>query len=164
METVEMKRVLIALDMDPTAQQVAEVGYSLAKSMAADVFLLHVIVDGNFYSTGSFPIMGYTGFIVSPVLFNKNTENARTESQKYLDSIKNHLGDDSLKTIVMEGNASDLILKTANDFNADLIVIGSHSRRWLEEVLMGSVTETVLHRSTIPLFIVPTQQSKKPQK
>jgi nucleotide-binding universal stress UspA family protein len=35
--------------------------------------------------------------------------------------------------------------------------MGSHSRRWLEKILMGSVTETVLHKTTIPLFIVPTK-------
>lgn len=164
METIEMKKVLIALDLDPTAQKVAELGYSLAKSMSAEIFLLHVIVDSTFYSKGNFPIMGYTGFIVSPVLFENTREDSKIESQKYLDSIKNHLGEESLQTVIKEGDTSDMILKTAKELCADMIVIGSHSRRWLEEILLGSVTESVLHHSTIPLLIVPTQQSKKHKK
>ena len=156
-----MKKVLIALDLDPTAQKVAEYGYSLAQTMAAEVVLLHVIVDGTYYSKGNFPIMGYTGFIVSPLLFNTESEEPTIESQKYLEQIKIHLNDDALLTLIKGGDAADMIVKAAKEINADVIVMGSHSRRWLEEILMGSVTEKVLHRSSIPLFIVPTQHSKK---
>jgi nucleotide-binding universal stress UspA family protein len=41
---------------------------------------------------------------------------------------------------------------------ADVIVIGSHSRKWLENIVMGSVTEKVLHHTSIPLLIVPTKK------
>jgi nucleotide-binding universal stress UspA family protein len=47
MKTIKMKKVLIALDYNPTAQKVAEVGFSMAKSMNAEVSLLHVIADGS---------------------------------------------------------------------------------------------------------------------
>ncbi|MDD4972295.1 MAG: universal stress protein, partial [Paludibacter sp.] len=61
MKTLKMKKVLIALDFDPTAQKVAEVGFSLAKSLGAEIVLLHVIVDPIYYSSiESFPIIGYT--------------------------------------------------------------------------------------------------------
>jgi nucleotide-binding universal stress UspA family protein len=42
---------------------------------------------------------------------------------------------------------------------ADVIVIGSHSRKWLENIVMGSVTEKVLHHTSIPLLIVPTRKN-----
>ena len=51
------------------------------------------------------------------------------------------------------------ILEAAKEVNADIIVIGSHSRRWLEEILMGSVTEKVLHHTLTPLLIVPTKKA-----
>ena len=160
-DKIPIKKVLIALDLDPTAQKVAEVGFSLAQSMGAEVVLLHVIGDSTIFSNGSFPIMGYTGFIVSPLQLENSAENTKVEAQKYLDSIKKHLGNENVQTVIKDGNASDKIISSANELNVDLIVIGSHSRRWLEEVLMGSVTESVLHRSLIPLLIVPTQASKK---
>lgn len=160
MKTIEMKKVMIAVDLDPTAQKVAEIGYSLAKTMGAEIILLHIIVDGMYYSKGNFPIMGYTGFIISPLLHSTDTEDAKAESQNYLLKIKDHLGDNAIRTVVKEGDAADMIVKAANELKADVVVMGSHSRRWLEEILVGSVTEKVLHHSTVPLFIVPTQHPK----
>ena len=58
-----MKKVLIALDYDPTAQKVAEMGYNLAKSMHAQAILLHVTSDVSYYSSLNYsPIMGFGGF------------------------------------------------------------------------------------------------------
>jgi nucleotide-binding universal stress UspA family protein len=57
-----------------------------------------------------------------------------------------------------------MILKAAEKTGADLVVMGSHSRRWLDQILMGSVTEKVLHNTSIPLFIVPTKGSSEKKK
>lgn len=43
MKITNMKKVLIAVDYDPTARKVVELGFSLAKSMGAEVILLHVV-------------------------------------------------------------------------------------------------------------------------
>ncbi|HEY5592697.1 MAG TPA: universal stress protein [Paludibacter sp.] len=161
MKTYKMKKVLIALDLDPTAQKVAEIGYTFAKTMEAEVILVHVMVDAMYYSSiENFPIMGYTGSVIAPLLLNSGND-SKNESQNYLDKIKHHLGDNTIQTIVKEGDFADIILMTAEELKVDVIVMGSHSHKWLEEVLMGSVTEKVLHNSSIPLFIIPTKNSKK---
>ncbi len=154
-----MKKVLIALDYNPTAQKVAEVGFSMAKSMNAEVVLLHVITDSVFYATSGYsPIMGFSGFIdVSPLQLN-TVQGLMEASLKYLETSKKHLGDNTIKTIVKEGDFADSILATAKEMKADVIVIGSHSRKWLENIVMGSVTEKVLHHTSIPLLVVPTKK------
>ena len=158
MNSYTMKKVLIALDFDPTAQKVAEVGYSFAKSLEAEIYLLHVIVDPIYYSSiDSFPILGYTGSLITPMEL-PDTEETIQESGLFLDKIKQHLGDNSIHTFIKEGDFADVIIKTAEDLKADILVLGSHSKRWLEGIIMGSVTENVLHRSTIPLFIIPTHK------
>jgi nucleotide-binding universal stress UspA family protein len=45
--------------------------------------------------------------------------------------------------------------------DVDVIVMGSHSRRGLEKILMGSVAEKVLRNSTLPLFIIPVVENEK---
>ena len=40
-----MKKVLIALDYNPTAQKVAEMGHAMAKAMKAEVVLLHILAE-----------------------------------------------------------------------------------------------------------------------
>ena len=59
-----VRKVLIAMDYNPTAQKVAEIGYSFAKSMDAEITLLHVVSDPVYYSSLEYsPIMGFNGFI-----------------------------------------------------------------------------------------------------
>jgi nucleotide-binding universal stress UspA family protein len=36
--------------------------------------------------------------------------------------------------------------------------MGSHSQKWLENIIMGSVTQEVLRKTNIPLFIIPTKK------
>jgi nucleotide-binding universal stress UspA family protein len=156
-----MKKVLIALDYDPTAQKVAEKGYALAKSMGAEVTLLHIITNAHYYSTvGVNPILGFTDYANVVPLLIENTENLEVETLKFLDRTKAHLADPTIKTIVKQGGFADSILETAKETGADILVMGTHSRRWLENILMGSVTEKVLNDTEIPLFIVPLRQKK----
>jgi nucleotide-binding universal stress UspA family protein len=159
MKTNKMKKVLIALDYNPTAQKVAEVGFSMAKSMNAEITLLHVITDPMFYSTSGYsPIMGFNGYMDMGPVQLESVDGLKNASLQYLNKSRQHLGDKSIETMVKEGDFADSILETAKELHADIIVIGSHSRKWLENILMGSVTEKVLHHTSIPLFIVPTKK------
>jgi nucleotide-binding universal stress UspA family protein len=156
-----MKKVLIALDYDQNAKKVAETGFSIAKAMGAEVCLLHVIAEVSYYSLPEYsPITGYTGFMDMGPMKLDSIEELKTASQAYLDKIKLHLNDKTIQTLVKEGNFAESILEAAKDMKADLIVLGSHSRKWLENIVMGSVTEEVLNHTSIPLFIIPTKQKK----
>jgi nucleotide-binding universal stress UspA family protein len=103
--------------------------------------------------------MGYNGFEDLGPIQLESIDGLKNASLQYLDKSREHLGDKSIQTIVKEGDFADAILEAAKDLKADVIVIGSHSRKWLENVVMGSVTEKVLHHTLIPLLIVPTKKS-----
>lgn len=155
------KQVLIALDYDPTAQKVANEGFALAKAMNADVILLHVISDILYYYSPEYsPIMGLSGEMVSFPIHAEGDVGLRKAAQDFLDKSKRLLGDKTIKTVIKEGNLADSILNTAKDLHIDIIVMGSHSRKWLEKIVMGSVTESVLNQTNRPLFIVPTRSHK----
>jgi len=161
MTTNKKVRVLIALDYDPSAQKVAEQGFSMAKAMDAEVTLLHVIAEPVYYTTTDFSsIMGFGGYVnVSPVQPG-NLDWIKDASLHYLDKTKHHLGDKTIQTLVVEGDFGESILQVAKDTHADIIVMGSHSRKWLENVVMGSVTRDVLNNTSLPLFIIPTKHKK----
>ena len=81
MKTNKFKKVIIALDYDPTAQKVAEVGFSMAKAMKAEVILLHVISDPVYYSTVEYsPIMGFNGFMETAQLQLNSVDSLRNAS------------------------------------------------------------------------------------
>jgi nucleotide-binding universal stress UspA family protein len=153
-----MKKILIALDYDRSAQKIAETGYALAKSMGAEVTLVHVVADAAYYSTLEYsPVMGYTGFSSPEMVPLLDLAGLQTASKNFLEQSKTHLGDDTINTVVTEGDCADAILDTAEEIQADIIVLGTHSRRGLEKILMGSISEKILHHSKVPLFIIPTK-------
>jgi len=82
----------------------------------------------------------------------------RVAIQKFLDKAKKQLGDESIRTEIEFGDIAYVILGTAKDLNADIIVMGSHSRKWLENIILGSQAADVLKKTTIPLYIIPTKK------
>jgi nucleotide-binding universal stress UspA family protein len=46
------------------------------------------------------------------------------------------------------------ILETAAELQADLVVMGSHGRRGLEKLVLGSVAQRVLQHATLPVMVV----------
>jgi len=156
-----MKKILIAIDYNPTAQNIAEIGYSLAKSMNAEITLLHVVADYTYYSSLDYsPIMGFDSFSNLGVLQTNTVVELQNAARDYLEKTKKFLGDESIKAMIKDGDAGDAILETAKELGTNIIVMGSHSRRGLEKILMGSVAEKVLRRSTVPLFIIPVIENQ----
>lgn len=154
-----MKKVLIALDYDPSAQKVAESGYVLAKTMDAKVVLMHVLSDPPYYfKVEHIKIMGFSGHLdtsIKPEIINIKPDKL---SQEFLNKSKEYLGNANIETIVKEGDCSESILKTAEEMKVDLIIMGSHSRKWFENTAIGSVTEKVLMNTNIPVVIIPINQ------
>ncbi len=153
-----MKKVLIALDYEPSAENIAQTGYKIASALNAEVILLHVVAEPSYYSSMEYsPIMGFTGFIDSfdSGLSETMKKDIRTQSQEFLDKSKNHLGNNSIKTVILEGDFAETIVECSLTEEADLIVMGSHSRRGLDKLLMENVAEKVLHISKIPILVIP---------
>jgi nucleotide-binding universal stress UspA family protein len=158
METIKMNKVLIALDYNPTAQKVAEVGFSLAKAMNAKIILLHVFSTPiDYASTAYDPIMGFGGFTKLD-MYKPDTKLLTKTALDFLENVKKHLRDSKIETQVKEGEFAETILETANLSKADIVVIGSHSKKWLETILVGSTTKKMLNDTNIPLLIVPTKK------
>jgi nucleotide-binding universal stress UspA family protein len=161
MKTTKLKKVLIALDYDPTAKKVAEAGFSMASAMNAEVTLLHIISDPVYYSSTAYsPIMGLSGEVETLPMQLDNIEGLKEVSLHFLEKFKHNMGDENIKTLVEEGDFATTILKTAKSIHADVIVMGSHSKKWLENIVLGSVTGDVLKHTTIPLFIIPTKKQE----
>lgn len=150
-----MKNILIALDYGISAQKIAEQGHQLAKSMNAKVTLLHVVADESYYSSiDSAPFMGFYGYDFFDI---ENSDTLIESSVKFLEKIKKNLKDDAIEITAEQGDFTTVILDTASKKKSDIIVLGSHSKNWLEKAVMGSVTESVLAKTKIPMFIIPVK-------
>jgi len=158
-----MKKVLIALDYDPTAQKVAEEGFLVAKAMNAKVVLLHVIADPEYYSsTKHVTIMGFAGSEETVPVKLDIVDELKEVAHKFLEKSKDLLGDKTIKVLLKEGDLAESILTAAKDEHADLIVMGSHGRKGSKRIIMGRVTKGVLQNTVRPLLIIPTKKKDQP--
>lgn len=155
---ISMKKILIALDYNPSAQKIAEAGYAMAKSMNAEVVLLHVMAEAIYYPAYEYsPIMGFNNFIGPEVLPPVTMEELKQTAVGFLEKTKEMLQDASIQTMIKDGDVPKTIIETATETGAEIIVLGSHSRHGLDKILTGSIAEKVLHHSPLPLFIIPTK-------
>jgi nucleotide-binding universal stress UspA family protein len=60
-----------------------------------------------------------------------------------------------VETYVELGKTRDVIINFAKEFKVDLIVMSTHGRTGLSHLMIGSVTEDIIRRSTIPTLIIP---------
>lgn len=138
-------KILIAVDESLSAEKVATKGFQLAKQINAEIALVSV-VDTNFLiSDGGVP----------PNEVAESIKNDLKKNQQLL--IDKIFKGSKVSAYVGEGNPYEIILKTADECSADLIVIGTHGRTGLSHILMGSVAEKVIRHSVKPVFIIPTK-------
>lgn len=154
-----MKKVLIVVDYDPSARHVAETGFSLAQSMKAKIILLHVISPPAYYFLKeNSPILGFSGFPNKNSLQPDNINGLRKSALYFLNLFKHHLGDKTIQIQIENESFEESILKTARNFNVDLIITGSHSRKWMENTGTENISEKVLNNASFPLYIVTTKK------
>lgn len=149
-----MKKVLIGLDYNPNSEGVVRKGYELAKKLGAEVCLIHVLADVSYYGVNYPSFMGYEGYNEMAVDLNVISE-LREVARDYVKTAAKHLNDPNVSTHMAEGPTSTAILNYAEEWNADMIVLGTHSHSVLEKVLMGTTASHILEKTKIPVFLIP---------
>ena len=61
---------------------------------------------------------------------------------------------------VSEGFAAEEILKKADEFDCDVIVMGTHGKGLISHAFLGSISKRVLRRTTKPVFIIPLPEGE----
>lgn len=154
------KRILVALDSSSLRQTVFAQAMDLAQATGAKLLLLHVL---SAYEEGSpgIPIRSYQAYY--PVLddavwkdYQKRWEtfeaNRLAILQQETDRAKAAGVDAELAQAA--GDPASTICAVAKSWEADLIVVGSRGRRGLGELLLGSVSNHVMHHAACSVMVV----------
>ena len=142
----KIKKILIAIDEGPTSEKVASNGFKLGQQLNAEIALISVI-DAITLMTHADVLSGELGSIIKDE-YEKN-------QQMLIDKL---FKGGKVLTFIERGKPFETILKVADGWKADLIVLGTHGRTGLSHLIMGSVAEKVMTHSEIPSFIIPTKQ------
>lgn len=136
-------KILIAIDGDPVAVHAAEMGFDLARSLGAEVALVY----------GVDPDFGYAP--QSGVSSSQLMADAERDGRRLLASVADRSqGRPRPLEFLKVGKPSAEVVKAAEEWPADLIVIGSHGRKGIQRALLGSVAEAVLRHAPCPVLVV----------
>jgi nucleotide-binding universal stress UspA family protein len=138
-------RILVPIDFGPASDAAVERAVGLATALDAELIVLHVC---------EVPVYAYPGAPFIPVIDISVEMNASarrgiaTVVHQLEPRVRRVLG------VVREGSVWREIDDVAREMRADLIVLGTHGRRGVARVILGSVAEKVVRTSPIPVLTV----------
>lgn len=142
------RKILVPFDGSATSLLGLEEAIRLAKSLGATLRIVHV-VDEFLMDLGYVPSLHYDSVIAS----------LREGGRKVLGDAealvrKSGVPFESALLETMGGRAPELIIADAREWSAQLIVMGTHGRRGLRRIALGSDAELVLRSSPVPVLLV----------
>ncbi|MDE2617075.1 MAG: universal stress protein [Burkholderiales bacterium] len=141
------KHILVPVDSSETAQKAVETAAGLARAFGSAVSVIYVIDPYPFTGLGSDFAYGQAEYLSA----------ASAEAQEATEAARAVLSKAGVTVSTQVVEAHTIwrgILETAKTLGADLIVMGSHGRRGVEKVVLGSVAQRVLSHAQLPVFVV----------
>jgi nucleotide-binding universal stress UspA family protein len=141
------KHLLIATDGSELSQKAITHAIALAKPLEAKITVVHVTLPWTAMSVGENSIS------LPPEKYEKTSSNT---AKRILDEVAEIAKNEGVPcaTLHVEGRSpAEKIIHTANEVQADLIVMSSHGRSGLARLLLGSEAGDVVSRSQIPVLI-----------
>jgi nucleotide-binding universal stress UspA family protein len=146
------KQILVAIDGSELTAKVLEHAFALARFSKSKVEVVTTTEPSVLFMAGAELITVST----TQLLEELEKVNA-AQAKALLDGAVGPAGTAGVEVTtrhVRQKIPSDGILQTADAIHSDLIVMGSHGRRGLNRLLLGSQANEVLSRSKVPVLIV----------
>ena len=148
-----MGEVLACVDFSDVTERVITAAIRLAAATDLTVRLVHI-------ASAEAELAGYDKEAFEAKTPDKRAGQLRDEHGR-LDELTDRLANGGVTTaepVLVMGHTAEQIVRLAEEFEAELVMIGSHGHGSLHHLLMGSVTEDLLRRSTRPVIVVPARQ------
>ena len=144
------KRIVVAVDGSETSGKALDEASKLAREMSAIILLLHVCEE--------MPIM-WEPDGMNMILMQNSLKAVSDAGKALLEKHRRQLAEQGItvETKLVEtydGRIGSVISEEAQKWNADLLVVGTHGRKGIAHLLMGSVAEGVARAASIPVLLV----------
>ena len=143
-------KLLVCVDLSESTEIIVNKIEGITKAIPAKVWLLHNAV----------PEPDFVDFKVDPLAARESLAKKFHVEHRQIQELASRMRKAGVETtaLLVHGATVDTILKEASDLEVDMIVVGSHGRGAMYQLLMGSVSEAVLHKSRFPVLVVPTHK------
>lgn len=153
-----LHKILVALDSSTVSRSVFEEALTIAKTVESHLRILHVV------RLGKSTLQDCPGHLadLNPFLFDQREE--PTSEAHLLQCYKAEAIESGIKTEFFQysGDPGQVICNFALIWQADLIVVGQRGHTGLSELLLGSVSDYVVHHAPCSVHIVRSQNQEAP--
>jgi nucleotide-binding universal stress UspA family protein len=146
-------KILVPVDGSEPAARGLQEAIKLAKNQNGAIRLVHVV---NELYIGTPFDMGYATGSVLKILHARGQETLSAAE----DVVRNAgVEVDSALIEVMGGQAGDHIIRQAIECGAELIVCGTHGRRGIRRLVMGSDAEYIVRHTPVPVLLIRSREA-----
>lgn len=142
-----MKNILVAIDFKGNEQQLIDQAAKLAEKFEAKVWLIHIAA----------PDPDFVGYSVGPQYIRDHRATKLREEHRMLQDYSDELKTKGIDSdgLMVQGATIEMILKEAKNLKIDLIISGYADHGFFYKALYGSVSNSLIKASNIPVLIVP---------
>jgi nucleotide-binding universal stress UspA family protein len=143
-------KILVGIDFSDSSEVIVEKTEQLAKAFSAAIWLIHVAE----------PNPEFVGYEAGPQSVRDSLSKQFHEEHRQIQILAERMRDKGIEAtaLLVQGSTVETILNETSRLAVDMIIIGSHGRGAVYELLMGSVTKGVIHRAKCPVLVVPTHK------
>ena len=159
-----INKILVALDTNESYEAVFEVALDMAKAERAELTLLSVLTTDG---TSDLPTMTYPSLAGYPFAvpeyawdaYQKQYDICKKKGLETLSQLQHRAASVGVQARIFQdvGDPGTVICDRAKTEKANLVVVGTHGRRGINEFLTGSVSSYVMHRAPCSVLIARSQ-------
>jgi len=138
-----IRRILVAIDLSSSSRPTLDWGARFAELLDTEMRVLHVVEPSSIFA--QFPVRVYDEQL-----------RRRHAEQRFDEFLASGGGPSRPAANLRVGRAAVEITHEARSWGADLVVVGSHGKRWIDRLLIGSTTEALLNTLPSSLLVIPT--------
>jgi nucleotide-binding universal stress UspA family protein len=146
--------IVVPIDFSEYTDEILEYASEIAGRFNASVHVIHIVPTMDYFTP-------YESFMAAEYV-EAMQRDIESETVKQLDAAAARVKAANVTKAIRTGSAFIEITGYADSVGADLIVMGTHGRGGLEHILLGSVAEKVVRKSSCPVLTIrPGQRQRK---
>lgn len=148
------KRILVPTDGSDTSLSGLREAIRLAKDQSAQIRIVHVVDEFVMVSPNAY------GLVMDNAIADLRTAGKSLLANAHKMAQEAGITADTQLIEAFGGHAGEYILQAAKEWAADIIVCGTHGRRGLRRIVLGSDAEYLVRRSPVPILLVRASGSE----
>ncbi len=149
---IDIQTILVATDFSDASEAATTYAFRLARTLGARIYLIHIVPESDVQVMVA--LRAHLQSHITPeTLISAYYTDAEKRLSELVDTAK--AKDLLQERLIVTGQPAEEIVSWAAAKNVQIIIVGTHGRRGIEHLLLGSVADRVLRQASCAVLVVP---------